>query len=68
MKRTNVVLDEELVEKARDITGLRTTRAVVDYALRELLRHRRQLATLKALGQIDWSGDLGAMRRGRDFS
>ncbi len=68
MKRTNIILDEELVKKAKDTTGLRTTRAVVDHALRELLRHRRQRAILKLRGQVDWAGDLAAMRRGRGFS
>ena len=67
-KRTTVILDEKLVEKAKDITGLRTTRAVVDHALRELLRHRRQRTILKLRGKVDWRGDLAAMRRGRDFS
>ena len=34
--RTNVVLDESLVEKAKALTGIKTTRAVIDEALRLL--------------------------------
>lgn len=65
MKRTNVVLDEELVGTAKTLTGIRTTRRVVDHALRELVRHRRQLRLLKLKGRIHWEGDLDEMRRGR---
>ena len=68
MKRTNIVLDDELVEKAKGATGLKTTRAVVDHALRELVRHRRQRTILKLRGAVDWQGDLAAIRRGRSFS
>lgn len=67
MKRTNVVLNEQLVEKAKSLTGISTTREVVDHALRELLRHSRQKDILKLRGRIDWQGDLDAMRGGREF-
>ncbi len=40
--RTNVVLDESLVEKAKALTGIKTTRAVVDEALRVLIQLREQ--------------------------
>ncbi len=65
MKRTNVVLDEELVGTAKALTGIRTTRQVVDHALRELVRHRRQRRLLKLKGRIHWEGDLNEMRRAR---
>ena len=65
MKRTNVVLDEELVGTAKSLTGIRTTRQIVDHALRELVRHRRQRALLRLKGRIHWDGNLDEMRRGR---
>ncbi|HPD17545.1 MAG TPA: type II toxin-antitoxin system VapB family antitoxin [Planctomycetota bacterium] len=65
MKRTNVVLDDELVGTAKSLTGIRTTRQVVDHALRELVRHRRQRGLLKLKGRIHWEGNLDEMRRGR---
>ena len=68
VKRTNIVLDEVLVQRARNATGLKTIRAVVNHALHELVRHRRQRLILKLRGKVDWKGDLSAMRRGRDFS
>jgi Arc/MetJ family transcription regulator len=67
MKRTNVVLDEEVVSKAKRITGIGTTRGVLDHALRELLRQHKWEAILKMGGKIHWEGDLRAMRRARRF-
>jgi Arc/MetJ family transcription regulator len=42
MKRTNIAVDEKLVEAGLKATGLKTRRALVDYALRELLRRESQ--------------------------
>lgn len=65
MKRTNVVLDEEILAQAKKLTGIEVTRQLLDYALRELVRRRRQRDILKLRGKIDWQGDLSEMRRGR---
>jgi Arc/MetJ family transcription regulator len=67
MKRTNIVLDEDLLVRAKAATGIKTVRAVVDHALRELLRHARQKRLLRLQGRVAWSGDLAAMRRGRSL-
>ena len=67
MKRTNIVIDEDLVEAGLKATGLKTCRALVDYALRELLRRESQREILKLKGCVPWEGDLSAMRRGRTF-
>lgn len=65
MRRTNVVLDEVLVEECRKVTGIPTQRSLIDHALRELLRHERQKKVLELRGRIAWQGDLRAWRRGR---
>lgn len=64
-KRTNIVMDEALVEAAKKVTGIATMRELVDHALRELVRRHAvaRIATLE--GAVDWDGDLDAMRRGR---
>ena len=67
MKRTNVVLDEKIVGQAKKLTGIRVTRQLIDYALRELLRHQRQRDILKLHGKVAWEGDLSEMREGRSF-
>jgi Arc/MetJ family transcription regulator len=63
--RTNVVLDEALVEQAKALTGLKTTRAVIDEALRVLIQLRRQAEVAELFGQLHWEGDLDAMREAR---
>ncbi len=65
MKRTNIVIDENLIEKGLEVTGLSTRRALVDHALRELLRRESQKKILELKGQIKWEGDLDAMRQTR---
>ncbi len=65
MKRTNIVMDEKLVEDGLKITGLKTQRALVDFALRELLRHHSHKKILELKGNIKWEGDLDEMRQSR---
>ena len=67
MVRTNVVLNPSLLGKAKQATGLRTIRGVIDYALKELVRHRGQRNILKLRGKVAWEGDLSEMRRGRSL-
>ena len=65
MKRTNVVLDDKLVEDCLEVTGIKTRRSLIDHALRELLRHESQIKILELKGKIHWQGDLTEWRRGR---
>jgi Arc/MetJ family transcription regulator len=66
-KRTNIVLDEELVKAALKATGIKTRRALVDFALRDLLRRESQKRILELKGAIHWEGDLKSMRQSREF-
>ena len=65
MKRTNIVLDEKLVGKGMRLTGIGTQKALIDYALRELVRRKEQKSILKLKGKISWEGDLDALRANR---
>ena len=65
MKRTNVVLDDNLVESSIKVTGIKTRRALIDHALRELLRHEKQAKILELKGNIHWEGDLDEWRQDR---
>jgi len=67
MKRTNVVIDEKLVNRAKKLSGIRTTREVVDSALREFVRRKAQRGILELAGKIHWEGDLEEMRKAREF-
>ncbi len=64
--RTNVVLDEELVEQAKELTGIRTTRAVIEEALRFLIQIYNQGQVRALRGQLHWEGDLESARKARD--
>jgi len=65
MKRTNIVLDEKLVSKGMRLTGIGTQKALIDYALRELVRRKEQKSILKLKGKISWKGDLDELRTNR---
>ena len=57
--RTNIVLDSKLVEAGLRATGLKTRRELVDFALRELLRHTQQFnfagaSTSAQMSAIQW--------------
>ena len=63
--RTNVVLNETLVEQAKILTGIKTTRGVIDEALRLLIQLREQSQVAELRGRLRWEGDLAALREGR---
>jgi len=65
--RTNIDIDEKLIEEARRVTGLSTKKAIVERALEELVRREREREILNYFGKLKWEGDLDAMRQGRTF-
>jgi Arc/MetJ family transcription regulator len=65
MSRTNINLDDGLVRKGLEITGLRTKRELVDLALKELIRKEDQKSILSLEGAIRWEGCLDDVRKGR---
>jgi Arc/MetJ family transcription regulator len=62
MKRTNLVLDEEILEEATRLAGEKSYSRTVDRALLELVNRlkARQILTLQGSGL--WQGDLASMR------
>ena len=65
MGRTNVLLDDQLVSNCMKVTGIKTRRALIDHALRELLRREDQKKILELKGQVEWEGDLTEWRSAR---
>lgn len=63
--RTNIVLDEALVEEAMEITGARTKKEVVHLALEELVRSRKKKSLTDLAGRIRFRKDFDpkAMRK-----
>ncbi len=65
MKRTNLVLDGELLQEATRVLGLKTYSATVNHALAEALRIRRIRGLQGFFGSGLWEGDLAEMRGDR---
>ena len=63
--QAHILIDDQLMEEARRLTGLGNTKEVVEVALRELVEHRRRDALAEAFGQMPWEGDLETMRLDR---
>ena len=63
--RTNIEIDEELMAAALQSSGLKTKRAVVEEALRTLIRLKAQQEVRSLRGQLQWEGDLNTLREGR---
>ena len=63
MKRTNLVLDEKLLEEATRLSAQRTYSKTVDLALAEFVRRARAGRILELAGAGLWEGDLAAIRR-----
>jgi Arc/MetJ family transcription regulator len=63
--RTNIVLDDDLVELARQLTGIKTKKELIHEALRTLIRLRQQSEARSLRGKLHWEGDLEEMRTSR---
>jgi Arc/MetJ family transcription regulator len=62
MKRTNLVLDEELLKEATREMGLKTYSATVNAVLKEAVRRMRVRKIADFVGKVKWIGDLAEMR------
>ena len=60
--RTNIEIDDKLMQEALRLTGLKTKRDAVEAGLRTLLRLRQQEEIRRYRGKLDWQGDLNTMR------
>ncbi len=61
--RTNIVIDDELMERALKVSGCKTKREAVEEGLKLLIRMSVQQEIRKLRGKIEWVGDLDEMRR-----
>lgn len=62
MSRTNIDIDDRLIETAMRVHGLKTKREAVDYALRRLVGNpmtREQMLEMQGTG---WEGELDAVK------
>ena len=63
--RTNIDIDDDLMQDAIAATGEPTKRAVVERALRLLIQTHAQASVRKLRGKVAWRGDLAESRRSR---
>lgn len=63
--RTNIVIDDNLIQKAMKATGLSTKRAVVEAGLRLLIQVQAQTGIRRLRGKVNWQGNLDDMRTSR---
>jgi Arc/MetJ family transcription regulator len=65
MKRTNLVLDEDLLEEAVRVARVKTYSRAVDIALRDFVQRAKARGILDLAGSGLREGDLATMRRDR---
>ena len=65
MKRTNLVLDADLLEEATRLSGERTYSRTVERALRDFVRRAKARRILDLAGSGLWEGDLSVVREDR---
>jgi Arc/MetJ family transcription regulator len=65
--RTNIVIDDNLMEQAMRVSGLSTKKEVVDRALSEFVQRHTRKDLLELRGKIQFADnyDYKAMRKGR---
>jgi len=66
MGRTNIEIDDRLVQEAMRLTGARTKREVVNIALRRLVdKGSLYRAARRLRGKLSWKGNVEEWRAGR---
>ena len=60
--RTNVVVNDDLMEAALKISGFRTKREAIEEGLKLLVQVKRQKEIKRFRGKLKWSGSLEEMR------
>lgn len=60
--RTNIVIDDELMNDAMRLTGAKTKREAVELALKSLIAIKKQEKIKGFRGKLKWEGNLDNMR------
>lgn len=66
--RTNIDIDDALLDEAQRLSGRMTKKATVEEALRLLVKLRRQKTIDRSFGKFRWRGDLEQSRRSRGLA
>jgi Arc/MetJ family transcription regulator len=60
--RTNIVIDNTLMQEALKATGLKTKKEAVELGLKTLITLRKQVAIKELKGKLHWQGNLDELR------
>ena len=60
--RTNIEIDDELMNKALKYSKLKTKKEIVNDALTEYVRYQMRLKLISLQGKVKWVGNLNKMR------
>ncbi len=60
--RTNIVIDDALMDQAISVSGFKTKKETVEEALKLLIHVKKQSNIRKFRGKLNWEGDLDKMR------
>lgn len=60
--RTNIDIDDELMNKALKYSKLKTKKEIINNALTEYVRYQMRLKLLSLQGKVKWVGNLDKMR------
>lgn len=60
--RTNILIDDDLMEAAMLATGAKSKKDAVELGLQMLVRLHRQQSIRDFKGKLQWDGDLDEMR------
>ncbi len=60
--RTNVVIDDDLMDEALKVSQLKTKKAAVEEGLKLLVQRKKQENIKDLRGKLHWKGDLEDMR------
>ncbi len=63
--RTNIVIDDELMDEALKISQTKTKREVVELGLKALIQLKKQASIKQFKGKLKWQGELKGMRAHR---
>ena len=60
--RTNIEIDQKVIDEILEKTNIKTKREAVNLALKEFLRMIKLKELSELAGKVNWSGDLDSMR------
>jgi Arc/MetJ family transcription regulator len=63
--RTNIVIDDTLMQDALEASGAHTKREVVELGLKLLISIKKQESVKALKGKLKWEGNLDDMRSAR---